>query len=113
MNSLDLYVEFADKLDSGELDSKLTEIKKLVEARYSLTKQKVKIEDYGVGDRVTINNRCGTKYLIGEVATVTDIRRTKIKISFDNPKGRFARKNSMGEVYSAEVIVPLEIVDKM
>jgi len=113
MNSLDLYVEFADKLDSGELDSKLTEIRKLVDERYALTKQKVKIEDFGVGDRVVINRRCGTKYLIGEVATVTDIRRTKIKISFDNPKGRFARKNSMGEVYSAEVIVPLEIVDKM
>jgi hypothetical protein len=113
MNSLDLYVEFADKLDSGELDSKLTEIKKLVEERYFATKQKVKIEDFNVGDRVTINNRCGTKYLIGEMATVTDIRRTKIKISFDNPKGRFARTDSVGKTYSAEVIVPLEIVDKM
>ena len=79
----------------------------------SITKQKVKIEDFGVGDRVVINRRCGTKYLIGEMATVTDIRRTKIKISFDSPKGRFARTNSMGEVYSAEVVVPLEIVDKM
>lgn len=113
MNNLDLYMEFADKLDSGELDSKLTEIRKLVDARYSMTKQKVKIEDFGVGDRVSINNRCGTKYLIGEMATVVDIRRTKIKVSFDNPKGRFARTDSVGKTYSAEVIVPIEIVDKI
>lgn len=113
MNSLDLYVEFADKLDSGELDSKLTEIRKLVDARYSMTRQKVKISDFGVGDRVSINNRCGTKYLIGEMATVVDIRRTKIKVSFDNPKGRFARTDSAGNMYSAEVVVPIEIVDKI
>lgn len=113
MNNLDLYMEFADKLDSGELDNKLTEIRKLVEARYSMTKQKVKISDFGVGDRISINNRCGTKYLIGETATVVDIRRTKIKVSFDNPKGRFARTDSVGNTYSAEVVVPLEIVDKI
>jgi hypothetical protein len=113
MSSLDLFVDFADKLDSGELDTKLSEIRKLVEARYALTKQKVKIDDFAVGDRISINDRCGTKYLLGELGTVTDIRRTKIKITFDNPKGRFARTNSAGQTYSAEVIVPLEIVDKI
>ena len=113
MSSLDFFVDFADKIDSGELDTRLAEIKKLVDARYSTTKQKVKIDDFAVGDRVTINDRCGTKYLVGELATVTNIRRTKIKITFDNPKGRFARTNSAGQTYSAEVIVPLEIVDKI
>jgi hypothetical protein len=51
--------------------------------------------------------------LIGEEGTVVAIRRSKISISFDKPKGRFSRTNSKGEIYSAHVVVPISIVDKI
>lgn len=112
MNNLDLFAELTDKVESGELDSRLSAIRKLVETRIELIREKVKAEDYTVGDKVVFNERCGTKYLRGESAVVTAIRRTKLTVSLDNPKGRFARKTPAGEIYSAEVIVPVEILDK-
>lgn len=112
MNNLDLFAELTDKVESGELDSRLSAIRKLVDVRMTTVREKVKVTDFTVGDRVVLNERCGTKYLRGEVATVTAIRRTKLTLLLDNPKGRFARKTAAGEIYSAEVIVPIEIVDK-
>jgi hypothetical protein len=51
--------------------------------------------------------------LIGEEGTVVAIRRSKISISFDKPKGRFSRTDSKGDIYSAHVVVPVSIVDKL
>lgn len=112
MNNLDLFAELTDKVESGELDSRLTAIRKLVDVRIEEVREKVKVTDFTVGDKVVFNERCGTKYLRGESAVVTAIRRTKLTLLLDNPKGRFARKTSAGETYSAEVIVSIEIVDK-
>jgi len=112
MNNLELFSELSDKIELGELDSRLSAIRKLVDTRIELVREKVKATDFTVGDKVVINERCGTKYLRGETAIVTAIRRTKLTILLDNPKGRFARKTSAGETYSADVIVPIEIVDK-
>lgn len=112
MNNLDLFAELTDKVESGELDSRLLAIRKLVDVRMETVREKVKATDFTVGDRVVINERCGTKYLRGELATVIGIRRSKLTLTLDNPTGRFARKTPAGEIYSAEVIVPVEIVDK-
>lgn len=112
MNNLDLFSELSDKIESGDLDSRLSAIRKLVDSRIDLIREKVKATDFTVGDRVVINENCGTKYLRNEGAVVTGIRRTKLTIVLDNPKGRFARKNSTGKIYSADVVVPVELVDK-
>ncbi len=112
-NNLEFYVSLCDKIDAGELDKHLSEIEKQIVARKGLLKEKVKIEDFCIGDRVIVNERCGTKYVRGETGTVSGIRRTKIVINFDNPKGRFARVGSGGEVLSAEVVIPFELVDKL
>lgn len=112
-SNLDLFVSFCDKIERGELDKNLSELSRVVQERKELLKEKVKIDDFVVGDRITINERCGTKYLRGEIGSVVGIRRTKVTVRFDNPKGRFARTNSVGQVISADVIVPLEILDKL
>ena len=112
-SSLDWVVEFGDKIESGDLDKSLDVIKTLVEARIAETRQSLEIGDFFVGDKIKINNNCGTKYLVGETGTVTGTRRTKITISLDNPKGRFLRTKANGETYSAEVIIPISIVDKV
>lgn len=112
MNNLDLFAELTDKVESGELDSRLLAIRKLVDVRIEAIREKVKATDFTVGDKVVFNERCGTKYLRGEEAVVTAIRRTKLSVLLENPKGRFARKTPAGEIYSAEVIVPVEILDR-
>ena len=111
--SIDLFDETCNAIVGGELDRQLIPLKKLLEERLSLLRVDADIKDFVVGDKIVLNDKCGTKYLIGEEGTVVAIRRSKISISFDKPKGRFARTNSKGEIYSAHVVVPISIVDKI
>ena len=110
---IDLFDETCNAIVSGELDRQLIPLKKLIEERLSHLRVDADIKDFVVGDKVVLNDKCGTKYLIGEEGTVVAIRRSKISISFDKPKGRFARTNSEGGTYSANVVVPVSIVDKI
>lgn len=112
-NNLDLYVAISDKVENGDMDRQLHDLRKLIDARLMVIGANKKVEDFAVGDRVRLNDRCGTSYLRGETASVVGKRRTKIVLNLDNPKGRFVRKTSAGEILSAEVIVPIEIVDKI
>jgi len=110
--SLDLLSNLVDDISNGDLDSQLDSIFKAVEERRRVIRSTTTISDFMVGDRVVINERCGTKYLVGELATVVGIRRTKLTLQFDTPKGRFVRKNADGTIYSSDVVVPIEIVDR-
>jgi hypothetical protein len=112
MSNLDFLVSITEAIETGKVDNQLDTIAKAIQERKNLLRTGVSINDFSIGDRVVINERCGTKYLRGEVATIVGIRRTKITIQFDNPSGRFARKNSDGTIYSSDVVVPIEIVDK-
>lgn len=80
-----------------------------IESSYSGGKT---ISDFKVGDRVKFNSRCGTKYLVGQVGTVTALRRTKITVTLDKPIGRFSRKRADGTEYAPPVVAPTGIVDK-
>jgi hypothetical protein len=111
--SIDLFDETCNAIVGGELDRQLIPLKKLLDERLSLLRVDADIKDFVVGDKIVLNDKCGTKYLIGEEGTVVAIRRSKISISFDKPKGRFSRTNSKGEIYSAHVVVPISIVDKI
>jgi len=113
LSNLDLYVSVSDKIENGEMDKQLHDLRRLVDTRLALIGATKKLDDFGIGDKVRINDRCGTTYLRGESATIVGKRRTKLAINLDNPKGRFIRKMASGEILSAEVIVPLEIVDKI
>lgn len=112
MSNLDFLVSITEAIETGKVDNQLDTIAKAIQERKNLLRTGVSINDFSIGDRVVINERCGTKYLRGEVATIVGIRRTKITIQFDNPSGRFARKNSDGTIYSSDVVVPIEIVDR-
>jgi len=112
MTNLDFLVAITEAIETGKVDNQLDTIAKAVQQRKNLLRTDITIDDFSIGDRITINERCGTKYLRGETATIVGIRRTKVTIQFDNPSGRFARKNSDGSIYSSDVVVPIEIVDK-
>ena len=111
--AVDLFDETCNAIAKGELDKQLVPLKKLIDERLSVVRVDADIKDFVVGDRVVLNDKCGTRYLIGEEGVVVGIRRSKISITFDKPKGRFARTNSKGEIYSANVVVPIGIVDKI
>lgn len=111
MIDLDKVSDFVSYIAIGALDKQLDLIANAVDERRREIRSGKTIDDFRVGDVVTINERCGTKYLIGERGTVVGIRRTKLTIQFDNPKGRFVRKNADGSIYSSDVVVPIEIVD--
>lgn len=111
--AVDLFDEVCNAVAKGELDKQLVPLKKLIEERLSVARADADIKDFVVGDRIVLNDKCGTRYLIGEEGVVVEIRRSKISITFDKPKGRFARTNSKGEIYSANVVVPIGIVDKI
>ena len=113
MSNLDFLVSITEAIETGEVDNQLDTIAKAIQERKNLLRTGVSINDFSIGDRVVINERCGTKYLRGEVATIVGIRRTKITIQFDNPSGRFVRKNSDGTIYSSDVVVPIQIIDKI
>jgi hypothetical protein len=111
--SIDLFDETCNAISRGELDKQLVPLKKLIDERLSVVRVDADIKDFVVGDRIVLNSSCGTKSLIGDEGTVVGIRRSKITITFDKPKGRFARTNSKGEIYSANAVVPISIVDKI
>jgi hypothetical protein len=111
--AVDLFDEVCNGIAKGELDKQLVPLKKLIEERLSVVRVDANIKDFVVGDRVVLNSSCGTKSLVGDEGTVVGIRRSKISITFDKPKGRFARTNSKGEIYSANAVVPISIVDKI
>jgi hypothetical protein len=79
----------------------------------SAPSKKLTITDLSVGDRVKFNSDCGTKYMIGQTGTVKSKRRTKVVVTLDDPIGRFARRDSSGAVYSAPVVAPVGILEKV
>lgn len=110
--NLDVLVDITERIERGELDKQLDALATAIAERKSTLRGNVKLDDFQVGDKVIINERCGTRYLRGETGSVVGIRRTKLTIQFDNPKGRFVRKSANGDIYSSDVVVPIEIVDK-
>lgn len=113
MSNLNTFVDLVDAVEKGTFDDKLDLLEKAVMDRKSKIRSSITISDFIVGNRVKVNERCGTRYLRGETGVVVGIRRTKLVIQFDTPTGRFARKNSDGTIYSSDVVVPVEIVDKI
>jgi len=112
-SNLDFVVDTTDKIDSGELDAHLQILKDTIDKRLAEIRGNLNASDFMIGDKVRINERCGTKYLVGDYGFVVGIRRSKIAITLENPKGRFVRKSADGTTASAEVIVPVAIVDKV
>ena len=111
--AVDLFDEVCNGIAKGELDKQLVPLKKLIEERLSVVRVNADIKDFVVGDKIILNDKCGIKSMIGEEGVVVEIRRTKISITLNKPKGRFARTNSKGEIYSANAVVPISIVDKI
>lgn len=103
--------DLAARIDAGEFDAELTELEEAIRMRQASVRSSRKKTDFNVGDRVRFNSMCGTKYIIGQTATVVRPRRTKLVVILDRPIGRFAKRAPDGTLTAAEVVVPATILD--
>lgn len=99
-------------ISSGAYDSSLGKINEVVALRLKAVRKERTISDYNIGDRVKFNESTGTRYMVGQTATIISKNRTKVVVRLDNPMGRFARTNpATGKVESSNVTCPVAILD--
>ena len=110
---LDKYLEASASIQRGEFDEWLRLLAGKIEQRQDIVGGNKSISDFSIGDKVIVNNLCGTKYVVGEMATVIKKKRTNLIITFDEPKGRFIRKNADGSIRSSETTIAITLVDKI
>lgn len=103
--------EIIDQINSGSLDADLGKLNTALASRLSTVRALKSNTDFGLGDRVRFNEHCGTRYLIGHTATVVGRKKIKLIVKLDAPTGRFARVLPNGQVESANITVPITIVD--
>ena len=97
---------------SGTYDSSLGKINEALAIRLKRVRKERTISDYNIGDRVKFNEQTGTRYMVGETATIVSKRRTKVVVRLDSPTGRFARLNPVTrQVESSNVTCPIGILD--
>jgi hypothetical protein len=109
---MDLTIETLEAaIASGQLDGDIGRLSSAVEARLAVVRAGKKATDFGIGDMVKFNNNCGTRYLVGHTARVVGMKRTKIVVKLDKPMGRFAHVSPTGTIESANITVPIAIVD--
>ena len=94
------YKNIVNPILNGEVDETLDQIIQAVKMRKDQLKPS--IWEFQVGDRVRLVN-ANPKYLIGAMATVKKVNRTKIVIDLDSPQGRFSKNIS----------TPLSMVEKV
>jgi gamma-glutamyl phosphate reductase len=100
------------EISSGAHDSSLGKINEAVAKRLKTVRKERTINDYNIGDKVKFNEQTGTRYMVGETATIVSKRRTKVVVRLDSPTGRFARVNpATHQVESSNVTCPVGILD--
>lgn len=97
-------------INSGALDKELGTLDTTIRSRMSAVRALKKPVDFGIGDKVRFNENCGTRYLIGQTATIVGRKKVKLVVKLDVPTGRFVRMTPSGPE-SASVTVPIAIVD--
>lgn len=106
------YEDVVSQIISGAYDDHLAVINKTISERLSAVRSSRTAAEYNVGDRIVMNDRCGTRYLVGHTGYVIAKRRTKVVVKLDKPAGRFVRVNN-GITESSEITVPVVIIDKI
>ena len=104
------YADVREALLAGMYDDDLKNLSAAINERMAIRRSFV---DFGVGDRVVLNDTCGTKYLRGATATVVETMRKNVKIVLDKPTGRFLRYNADGSVAEVKIRVPTSIIDPL
>ena len=108
---MDATTTLITSIIAGQFDADLENLAKVIEERRKAIRKTRTISDFSVGDRVKFNELTGTRYMVGQYANIISINRTKVVVRLETPMGRFAKYLPNGEVQSANVTVPLSIID--
>ena len=99
------------EINSGTYDSSLAKLKEAIDARLKTARTERTLDDYNLGDTVVFNELTATRYMVGQKATVVSKKQKKLVVRLETPMGRFSRVTPGGTVESANVTVPVAIVD--
>jgi transglutaminase/protease-like cytokinesis protein 3 len=88
---MDFHNEFSVPVLTGQMDEYLDGMIRTIQMRKK--DMAPKVWEFQVGDRVRLVN-ANPKYLIGALATVRKVNRTKIVIDLDRTYGRFSNNIS-------------------
>lgn len=94
----------------GVFDYQIENIASAATERLTALRNSRTTADFQIGDKVKINDLCGTSYLRGEIGTVVAKSRIKVGIELDRPIGRFATYID-GHAYPVRINVQPSIVD--
>lgn len=100
-----------EQISGGSYDQDLVKLADAVKARQDKVRKGKSLSDYNIGDRVRFNELTGTRYMVGQYATIVSKKRAKVVVRLETPTGRFVQYLPNGEVRSANVTVPLAIID--
>jgi hypothetical protein len=104
--------ELTSEIESGTFDSDLIKIKEAVDARLKASRTSRTLADFNIGDTVVFNDLTGTRYMVGQKATITGMKQKKVTVRLETPVGRFAHMNPVtGRVESSNITVPVAIID--
>ena len=99
------YPDISEILDGillGVYDDNFTAIKHRIQERTMRTREFI---EWLAGARVMLNDSCRPKYLIGAMATVSVVNRTKVSVRLDTDAGRFSADRL--------ITVPMSLLDKI
>lgn len=99
-------------ISAGVYDTNLAEIENLINARLSAIRNARTTADFGLGDRVLINDQCGIPHLRGQRAAVVGRNSVRVTVKLENPVGGHA-KHVNGEWVGGEVRVLPNVIDPM
>lgn len=99
------------QIEAGSFDSSLGKVKAAIDSRMSASRKTRTLDDYHVGEKVVFNELTATRYMVGQQATIVSKKLKKVVVRLETPKGRFAHTRLDGEVQSALVTAPIEILD--
>jgi len=87
---------------TGEFDNELDRISQSIKTRKEMLDAVLK-NSLKVGDKVKFNDTTKPTYMRGMVATVTQIRRERVRVKLDKPTGRF----------QSEIVTPVSLLVKV
>ena len=102
-----------EDIELGKLDFALADIMASCQARLDKICASKTTADFGIGDRIRINERCGARALVGCEGAVIGKKRLKVVVKLDKPAGKYFVTRSDGTKESSDITVPLSILDKI
>jgi hypothetical protein len=115
MSDLDLFIDITNAIESGRLDSQLSQMYKVLQERSKLIRKVLGFDDFSEGESVMFNDRVATEELRGLSATIVglDKENDKIIVRLDSLLSGYYKELSNGSTLQRKLRVAPELLDKI